>query len=335
MPKVPQRALIVAHGVQLPFNRLIQVTSVYGGEIRQLAILQPTENRFHWIKHRCPRRQWLQGQARVKSLQSFPDGRSLVHVAAVPDHNDPLRKFSEQRFQEVRHLHVVEIAVYQGAVNQPEAVAPRRQPQRHCQGHLLSLFAFLEQLRRMSARSPGAPHQRRHQKPTFIDQNDIGLVASRFFLIRGHSVANQLAIFWGSRSRGTRCGFCGVKPRARSQRTRYCGCRWISHSSLINCASRRHVHSSVVKPNSLGLSCNHRSTIFSWVMESFRGRPRTARALSARQPRSANAFRQRWTLRDPTSRNSATSWTEWPSNNRRTANNRRDSSSAAVPGVLI
>src|SRR5205085_5072244 len=88
-------------------------------------------------------------------------------------------------------------------------------------------------------------------------------------------------------------------------------------------------------PCSVGLSDNQRNTIFSWVRVSFRGRPLTGRASRPVKPFRSNLAYQRRTLLGSTSRNSATSWVEYPSRIRSTARTRRCSSSTGEPLFLI
>src|SRR5512142_374442 len=62
--------------------------------------------------------------------------------------------------------------------------------------------------------------------------------------MRGQSEASQAAIAPGSRSRGTRSGFWGVKPRSLSHALRERGLNRMPNSSSISWASRRAVHNS-------------------------------------------------------------------------------------------
>ena len=66
----------------------------------------------------------------------------------------------------------------------------------------------------------------------------MGILPPRFFLMRGQSDSSHAAIAFGSRSRGTRRGFCGVNPRSRSQVLRYLGLSPTPNSSRIKWPSR-------------------------------------------------------------------------------------------------
>ena len=153
--------------------------------------------------------------------------------------------------------------------------------------------------------------------------------------MRGPSDSSHAAIALGSRSRGTRSGFWGVKPLSRSQVLRYLGLSPTPNSSRMSWPSRAAVQSSVGKPWCVGLSVNQRSATFSWVEVSLAGRPETGLITRPASPRSRKAASQRRTVEGSTPRKSATSWVEYPSATRSTASRRRYSNSFAEPGVLI
>jgi hypothetical protein len=153
--------------------------------------------------------------------------------------------------------------------------------------------------------------------------------------MRGQSAANHPAITSGSRSRGTRLGFCGVNSQRRSQSARYLGLRPMPNSWRIRWASRGPVQRSVGKPCSVGLSASQRLMIFSWVHVNFGGRPAAGWAGRAEIPACRKATIQRRTERGSTPRKSATSSAEYPSRTRSTAKRRLCSNSAGVPLFLI
>jgi len=293
---------------------VIEFLRVERGEVAQATVFQPTPQGFYGVEHRSVGWQLLQGQPRPKALGSFTNRISLMHAAAVPKDNHPIRDFSHQRLQEGRRTMVVEVVVEQGLNDQSQLFpTPRRPPQGCCDRNFVSLFAALFQYGSLAPGRPCPPNQGSHQKPTFIDENQARMLAMRFFLIRNHSDVSQAAITSGSRSRGTRSGFCSENPCIRSQRGKYRALNEILHSCRISSASFAAVQSSVSNPCSLGLSSNQRRTIFSWVRLSLLGRPGTGRASRPGKPSRWKADNHRRMLLASTAKNSATSSAEYPS----------------------
>jgi len=335
VPKLPQQVLIVSQGRKLSKDGTIQFMSIPRCEIAQAAVLQPTENRFQRVEHRCVGRQLLQAQTGLETCQLTEDRLASMHLPSVPDNHRPIGDLSQQVLEKSGNLFVIEVRIDQGLKKQTQPIPLRGKPQSCRQRYFLPMFALLLELRSLPTPSPSATHQRGHQKPTFIDQNEVRTLTSRFFLIRGQSMANQFAMASGSRSRGTRCGFCGVKPRRRSQSGRYRGWNAIPHSSQINWPRRRAVHNPVGNPCSVGLSFSQRKTIFSWLAVNLHGRPATGCEAKPSQPCSRKICSHRLTVRGWTSTKSATSSMEYPSKLRRTAKQRRYSSSCGKPELLI
>src|SRR6266542_3710734 len=328
MPEVSQTFLIVFDRGQLLVDTLVEFGRVVGSEIAQLAVLEPTPNRFGRVEHRSIRRQLLQTQAGSELFDLGANRIPFVHRSTVPDDYHSVWNLAHQPLQKARRMMVIEIVVDQRLENQPQAVSIRRQPQGPGQRDFLPVFAFLLQNGRLAPPGPSASNQGSHQKPTFIDQTQVRTLPARFFLMRGQSSRSQRAIFSGSRSRGTRVGFCRDNPWARNHRASEWGFNAMPHSSAINCTRRSQVHSSVANPNSVGFSLSQRSTIFSWVRDSFRGRPGMARAANPTEPCRRNSANHRLTLRASTFRKSATSSVVYPSIGRSTAKCRRRSRSA-------
>jgi len=336
MPHGSQEVLIVVNRLQFAVDIVVQRDGVGRGGIAQPTVLQPTPQWLDWVQHGCIGRQSLQGQSRIESLQRLVNRISLMHRSAVPNNDQSFRNLPHQRFQEDGDSLVVEVFVDQGLIHQPQRPAsPWRPRQSACNRDLFSMLAALLQNRSLPARRPSAANQRGHQKATFVDKNHTDSLGQRFFLIRCHSFPSHAAMTSGFRSRGTRSGFCGEKPRAASQRGRYRRLKLTSHSSWISSANRPAVQSSVMKPCSVGLCLNHRRTIFSCVRVNLLGRPLAGWANSARQPCRRNALNHRRTLLRSTSRNSETSSELKPSSSLRTASNRRCSSSAGEPLLRI
>ena len=76
----------------------------------------------------------------------------------------------------------------------------------------------LAQHRRVSAHAPGAAHQRRHEHPGFVEENDARPQARGVFFTRGQSCSIQARMRSSSRSTARRVGFWGENPRPCSRR---------------------------------------------------------------------------------------------------------------------
>src|SRR5512135_1120628 len=315
MVQVPQERLILSNGRQFRDHALIELERVPRGEVAQLIVLQPTPQRVDRIERRGPGRQRLQAQPSSKVGCQLPDRVPPVHRAAIPDDHEPPLQLLQHRFEEGRHIPVVEVAIRQRLEVQPQSLPPGREPQRRRDGDLLT-SAALVQVRGLAPRRPGAADQGGHQQATLIDQGEVGPLTPGLLGMRGHWVFSHAAITSGSRWRGTRRGFCGVKPRARSQVLRYHGWSWMPNSWRISFARRGPVPRSVANPCSVGLSANQRRTIFSWVVVNWGGRPGAGRARSPCPPSCRYEATHRRTDRGSTPRNSATSWVEYPSRTR-------------------
>src|SRR5271157_3014422 len=335
MKEALQHSLVVLNRGQFGDDRLVQLDGVLRSEIAQAPVLQPTPDGLDWIEDRCVGRELLQAQPIRAALRQLVDRIPLVHTAPVPHDHDTAGQLLEQGLKEGGRLPIVEIAVDQGREGQAQAVPAWRQPEGRRDGDLLTLTAGLVQLRRLPAGCPRAPDQRRHEHAALVNQGERGLLSPSLFLMRGHWVVSHWWIASGSRSRGTRWGFWGVKPRSRIHAVRYRGWRRTANSCWIRWANRGSVQSSVGNPCSEGFSVNQRRMIFSWVVVSFRGRPAAGRAASPCSPCRRKAATHRRTVAPSTPRKSATSWVAYPSKTRWTASRRRCSNSVGEPMGLM
>src|SRR5512142_1545461 len=335
MPEALQQFLIVSDARHFGDHSSVEFNGIVGRIVAQLTVLEPAPQRFDRTEHRGVGRELLQAQPIRHDLLQLGNRVSQVHATPVPDDDDPAGQLLQQRLQERGRVPVIEVLVDQGAGEQAQSVPAWGQPDGGRDGDLLTPPTLLGQLRCPAPRCPGAADQRGHQQAALVDPGEGGTLPARFFLMRGQSVASQSSISSGSRWRGTRWGFWGVKPRTRSQSQRYLGLRRIPNSCRINWARRGALHSSVANPCVVGSSSSQRRMIFSCVVVSLGGRPGTERASNPSSPCTRNWANQRRMVLGSTSRNSATSSVEYPSRMRRTASRRRRSNSAGEPWVLI
>lgn len=100
------------------------------------------------------------------------------------------------------------------------ASAAGRHGQRADHRDLLPVASALSQDRRLAARGPSPAHERRQQNAALVEEDDVGVQALGFLLMRGQSTLIQRRITVSSRSRARRSGFCGLQPIARRRRPR-------------------------------------------------------------------------------------------------------------------
>src|SRR3954451_3646918 len=315
MVQIPQERLILSNRCQFCDHALIEMERVPRCEVAPRIILQPAPQRVDRIERRGPGRQSLQAQPSGEVGRQLADRVPPGHRAPISDHHEAPLQFLQHRFEEGRHIPVVEVALRQRLEVQPQPLPPGREPQRRRDGDLLTRAALVQD-RGLAPQCPGTADQRGHQQAALIDQGDVRPLTPGLLLMRGHWVRSHAAITSESRWRGTRRGFCGVKPRARSQALRYQGWSWMPNSWWISIARRGPVHRSVANPCSVGFSANQRRTIFSWVVVNLGGRPGAGRARRPGPPSWRYAATHRRTDRASTPRNSATSWVEYPSRTR-------------------
>jgi hypothetical protein len=164
MVQVPQERLILSDRRQLHDHAFIELKRVPWGEVAQLIVLQPTPQRVDRIECRGPRRQILQAQPIGEVGCQLPDRVPPVHRAAIPDDHEAPGQVVQHRFEEGRHIPVVEVAVGQRPEVQPQPLPPGREPQRRRDGDLLT-GAALVQVRGPAPWRPGAADQGAISRP--------------------------------------------------------------------------------------------------------------------------------------------------------------------------
>lgn len=221
MEEVAQPGLTSLDRAQFNANARLKFARILRGEIAESAVLEPAPERFDRVEHGRVGGQAFKRQASGAFSEQRSNGLAFVHHAAIPEHDQALaREFGEQRFQEVRHAHVVEVAVEECLIKQAQPIPPGREPERGAKRNLLAVDAALQERGRLALGRPGAPQERGHQKPALVDEDKARSLPAGFFLILGQSRSSQRAMACGSRSRGTRAGRWGVNPRARSHALR-------------------------------------------------------------------------------------------------------------------
>jgi hypothetical protein len=331
MEPIPQERLILSDCGQLGDHPTVEFVGVPRPEVAQSLPFPPTPQDLDRVESRSVRGQPLAAQTSGEVVDPITDRVPFVHGAAVPDDHESPGQSSQHRLPEGGPGPALEGAVGQGSGVQAQPIPPWRQPKGGRDRDLLACGPLLRQVGRLATRCPGPAGQGSPQQTGLVDPGAGGTLPPGLFLRRGQSDSSPAALAFGSRWRGTRCGFCGVNPRARRQALRDFGWSSTATSSRIRRPQRGAVRSSVSHPCAVGLSSRRRRRIFSWVEVSFRGRPGTGRAMSPCSPRSRTAAPQRRTVEGSPPRKSAPSSVESPSQTRCTARRRRCSNSFGVP----
>jgi len=93
-----------------------------------------------------------------------------------------------------------------------------------------------------------ACHKRQQVVAGFIDENQFAMFQTRSFFTSGHTWLRQAAMVPSSRWLARTSGFCGVQPICLSMRAICLRSYVTSNSCSMTCPTRRHVHTSPVKP---------------------------------------------------------------------------------------
>jgi hypothetical protein len=110
-----------------------------------------------------------------------------VYVEAAPDHDQRSSQMAVQDAEELYRLGRPDVATGVETKEQLDAVAGWGDDQARHGRDLLVRTSSLEQYRRPAARRPTAAHERSHQEPAFVDEDEGGVEPAGFFLMRGHS----------------------------------------------------------------------------------------------------------------------------------------------------
>lgn len=149
-------------------------------------------------------------------MENLPDGLSLVHGTAIPDHNYFAAETLHQITEEVRGpLGIYETTRICLPV-EAQSVSLGRDRQGSRYRHLLPMCGLGLQNRRVSTRRQRASYKGRHQKAAFVDQNEVGTPTPGTFFIRGHSSRSHRRTSRPFRSRACRSGFWEVIRRSAS-----------------------------------------------------------------------------------------------------------------------
>lgn len=136
-----------------------------------------------------------------------------MRLKAVPDQHDGQVQLPLQMLEEVHRALSVNVGIGVQAKVQGDPVAGGRDAQGRDGGDLLQAAPTLVHHRSVAPQTPGAAHQRGHQHPGFVEENERRSQARGVFFTRGQSCSIQARMRSSSRSRARRVGLWGEKPK--------------------------------------------------------------------------------------------------------------------------
>ena len=155
----------------------MEFVGVDRGRIGQVAPLQPVPDVLDGIQLGC-----VAGQRhRLQSFRLDEFRGGLMHLPAVPDHDDAAAEVVVQVAEEGDDMLGLEVAVLPCAEEQTETAATGRQRQRGHDGHLLPVPAADGEDGRLAFRSQRAADEGIQQEAALVDENNGGPLATRPF----------------------------------------------------------------------------------------------------------------------------------------------------------
>lgn len=158
--------------------------------IGQGVCLQVTPDILHRVEFGSIRGKEMNVQAgKVLNVGLYPPG--AVSLQAVPDQDDWTIQLAQELTQEGDDQSGIDVDIGMQSEIEMPAVTMRTDRQGSDGRDFLVCPCALVEHRRLSARTPTAARQRRHQQAAFIKKNQVGFQLARFFLIPGHSCLSQ------------------------------------------------------------------------------------------------------------------------------------------------
>src|SRR5438093_9025809 len=186
LKKGAQESGLALHRLAGTASSFCQATQGGRRMVGQRVLLQITPNVFHGIEFGGVGREVFQIEAEMPVKEPF-DFSGQVGARAIPDHHEVSWQLAEQLQEKVQGSIRVDVLVRVQTEVEVKSVASGRHGQRANTRDLLTGPAVLIENGGLAARSPGATHQRGHQKAGFVEENQMRLQPGGFFLMRGHS----------------------------------------------------------------------------------------------------------------------------------------------------
>ena len=197
----------------------MKFTDVVGAVVRETVAFRMAPQRFHGVEFGRVGRQVLEKHIAAPGSPAFDQQRAM-RLQIVEQHDHRSTHVTPDLLQEPQHLTAADRFFCVQTDEGRESPPLGRDGDRPDCRHLARVAGAMNQLRRLANECPGSPHVRRQQQTAFIDEHEVGLAATRLFLIRGQSRATQPSTTAWFRSRGRRCGFWQLNPRSRSKSLR-------------------------------------------------------------------------------------------------------------------
>ena len=180
-----QQRLVVADGVGGQLGLHHEIVKLNGREVGQPMGLGVTPDQLDRIEVRG-----IGGQqmgAHVVAVLCEPTGDRLEAVGpqAIPDQRERCAQRAPQLLEERQDGIAIVIGLRQEPEVSAQVMATRRDHQRTDDRDLAPRATALQQLGRATARGPGAPPQRPHQKSGFVDEDERRTAAAGVFFTRG------------------------------------------------------------------------------------------------------------------------------------------------------
>ena len=211
-------------GAAVTTRTLNQGIEIQAREVRQRVGLEPVPAIFHGIQLRGIGRK-IRRMEVGEGVQPCLGTADPVGIEPIPEQRNH-GQVPPRLLQEGNDVIGAEVCVCMQAEVPTHVVAGGRHAQGGDGRDLAMMPHRLLQDRCVTARTPGAAQQWRHQQTRFIQEYEPGIQACSVFFTRGQSPLTHVAMAVSSRSAARRVGFWGVQPSARNSRGTWPTMRW-------------------------------------------------------------------------------------------------------------
>jgi hypothetical protein len=209
--KASKQILPMLHGAGGAARSVSQRVKVKGGIIRKGIGFEVGPQVFDGIELGSVRRKVFQ-MCRTRQ-DTFLDERALVRLEAIPDQHDGRVQLMLKMLEEVHCKFGVDVGIRMEPKVQRNPIPFGQDAYCGDSRNLLKRTAPLAQYGCVSTQTPGTAHQRGHEHPGFVEENDGGSQTRGVFFTRGQSCSIQARMRSSSRSTARRVGFCGENPK--------------------------------------------------------------------------------------------------------------------------
>lgn len=208
--KASKQILPMLHGAGSAARSVSQRVKVEGRIIRQRIGFKVGPQIFDGIEFGGVGRKVFQ-MCRTRQ-DTFVDEFALVRLEAIPDQHDGCVQLMLKMLEEIHCTLGVDVGIRVEPKVQSNPIPFGQDAYCGYSRNLLKRTAALAQYRCVPTKAPGTAHQRGHEHPGFVEENDSGSQARGVFFTRGQSCSIQARMRSSSRSTARRVGFCGENP---------------------------------------------------------------------------------------------------------------------------